>query len=135
MSDLRNRSYRSQLHPDEFKDKRIYIETIEGGKGKKDALNDFDNGIYRLEIYGYRKQIPRLVSYYRMFLLKKYNIRIDRVAGCVVNGGMTDHAREYNKVMINALKKKFAANVFFETKMEAIKMYKDQNSKRNQKDQ
>ncbi len=133
IKDLRYRAYRSQLPPAEFKDKRIYAETPEGKKGKKDAKNDFRNSIYRLEIYGFRDWNPIIVRYYSMLLLKKYNIKIDRVAGCVVKNGITDHAREYNKVMISALKNKFGGNIFFETKMGAIEMYNDRSSKRNQK--
>jgi hypothetical protein len=131
LQDLRNRVYRINLCPKEFKDNRNHPKTAEGEKGKSDALNDFKNGVYRLEIYGYHRNEPRrLVAYYRRLLLKKYNIRIERVAGCSVNNGIVSHAREYNKVMINELKKKFGENVFFDTKMQAIKLYNDKTSKK-----
>ena len=130
MKDLRNRIYRSGLHPDDFKVEQNNIETAEGEIGKEDAINDFENGVYRLEIYGYRKQIPKLVYYYRKLLLEKYDITIDRVAGCVINKEVSDRTREYNKAMIIALKKKFGEDIFFKTKMEAIEMYTDKIRKK-----
>ncbi len=79
--------------------------------GMADASRDFSNGLYRIEIYGLRgtSKDPNDV-----YLEKKYQIKMNPVAGCCVTHKIVGHAEGYNVRMKELLFQKYGKDVFQE---------------------
>jgi hypothetical protein len=77
--------------------------------GIRDAERDFENGIMRIETYGLRMQKSPYDEY-----LKKHEIAVDGVAGCVVNEEILEHAEGYNSTMKSLIRKRLGKDVFTE---------------------
>ena len=81
-------------------------------KGKKLASGDFEQGIYRMLVYGLR----RMDSPEEKWLQAKYSVYTIPIAGCMVSDGILGAAEGYNTTMKDLLAKKFGKDVFEEAK-------------------
>jgi hypothetical protein len=74
------------------------------------ASTDFQNGTYRILVYGMRRQN----SPYEVYLWKIYGVSAVPIAGCIVSEGILGAADGYNSTMKPLLNQKFGRDIFKE---------------------
>jgi len=79
-------------------------------KARAMAENDFAHGVYRVWVYGLRRDESPDEKYLR----KKYGVTVTPIAGCVVSDGILGAADGYNSTMESLLKQKFGRDIFKE---------------------
>ena len=86
-------------------------------KAKVMALADFEQGRYRILVFGLRRtESPREIQ-----LKERYGVATTAIAGCVVSPGIVAAAEGYNSTMKPLLNRKFGRDIFEETAGPATK--------------
>ena len=83
--------------------------------GWNEAVVDINNHIYVFRTYG----LTGAPNFYRNLLYNKYHIRLEDVAGCVVNEPIETWVQGYNEAMLSYLKEKFGAQILDDAEHEA----------------
>ncbi len=80
-------------------------------RGEAFAVEDFENGNYRVLVYGLR---PSNTTLSEEYLRQNYGIEFYPIAGCIVSDGIIGGAKGYNAKMKSLLKEKYGKDVFKE---------------------
>ena len=79
-------------------------------RGWVDGIRDARTGRYILEAYGFGTFTPSAPPLADE-ILKRHDIEINHVAGCVVDVSLMGHAKGYNDVMIKRMRRNLGADV------------------------
>lgn len=80
-------------------------------KGEVLALEDFENGKYRILVYGLR---PSDAIASEEYLHQNHGIEFFPIAGCIVSDGIVGGVKGYNAKMKSLLKEKYGKDIFEE---------------------
>ena len=84
--------------------------------GKRDAERDFENGVYRMEVYGMG---AGSMSRKEAYLKQRYGVEVHPIAGCIVSDGILGHSKTYNARMTELLNEKHGKDIFEEAEASA----------------
>ena len=85
-------------------------------EGRQQALRDLAAGKLRIHTYG-MASMRRI--HYRKVLLDLYNVKLVAVAGCLLSRGLKAHTKAYNKVMFDAIVKRFGSDALAKARKKA----------------
>lgn len=88
--------------------------------GMQDARNDIHRGLLKVLVYG--GPPPEFETEYRTCLKKRFGIREESIASCVVEGWEPLYASEYNSVSMQAIETRGLAHAFSECHTETIRL-------------
>jgi len=80
-------------------------------KGEALAAEDFENGNYRILVYGLR---PTDATASEEYLSQTYDVEFFPIAGCIVSDGIVGGTKGYNTTMKALLREKYGKDIFRE---------------------
>jgi len=92
-------------------------------RGSVTARIDVARGHYEIETFGL--PVPWRPQYAQL-LHDRYGVEINPVAGCVVSQSLLSYSHAYNSVVADAVRHKFAHDIFAECAADARKAYEQQ---------
>jgi len=88
-------------------------------RGQLQAASDLRHGVATLRTYGYPAASRRA---YAKLLYKRFGVRLDAVAGCVVSTALIETARGYNKVVSQAIARLYGPNALKRASQDATRL-------------
>lgn len=88
-------------------------------KGRKLALEHFNQGDYQMLTFGLPGPETAEESAYKERLKSRYGVVISRAGDCVLSDGIIGGAKSYNATMTALLKERFGVDVFEAAKKDA----------------
>jgi hypothetical protein len=99
--------------------------TTPAARGEAEAQEDVAQGKFKLLRYGL--PAPWAEEYFRI-LNQRYGIQSVPVAGCVVTDDLVTHANAYNKMSMDAAKRKFGEDIFKRAERDATRNWQMQRA-------
>jgi hypothetical protein len=80
-------------------------------QGKDEGARDLQEGKLIVRVFGGPMPDKKFEKNENAYIFRKYGIRIQRVAGCIVTGEVSEATRGYNEIMDNAIEKRLGTGV------------------------
>jgi hypothetical protein len=87
------------------------MDAFAHNQGKDEAARDLQEGKLIVRVFGGPMPDKKFEKNENAYIFRKYGIRIQRVAGCIVTREVSEATSGYNEIMDNAIEKRLGTGV------------------------